>query len=111
LSLKIVFTVAEDDPKVFVDSMVNLRGVIASLGIDVHFRLLDRIFTTRLANEHNETTGGEVHDGRLDVREQALAEILKQQIVYDVAVELSTICDGISGNNSLGDNQVYFHLF
>ncbi|CAG8781609.1 13945_t:CDS:2, partial [Racocetra persica] len=36
-----------------------------------------------------------------------VAEMLKQQIIYDIAVELSTICDGIGDNSSLKDEEVY----
>ncbi|CAG8559145.1 137_t:CDS:10, partial [Acaulospora colombiana] len=41
----------------------------------------------------------------LNEQEKKLAETLKQQIVYDVAVELSTICDGVGSNSSLGGEQ------
>ncbi|RHZ55702.1 hypothetical protein Glove_411g12 [Diversispora epigaea] len=109
---RIVFSAAawDESPTTFVQTVPNLRGVIAGLGIDIHFRLLERIFITGPINEDNETddiglflTGG---FRILDEGEKQLAEVLKQQIVYDVAVELSTICDGIAANSTLKDEQI-----
>ncbi|CAG8794795.1 20849_t:CDS:2, partial [Gigaspora rosea] len=42
----------------------------------------------------------------LNEKEKHVAELLKQQIIYDIAVELSTICDGIGGNSSLKDENL-----
>ncbi|CAI2181200.1 9451_t:CDS:10 [Funneliformis geosporum] len=97
-------------PAEFILLSMNIRGVIAGLGIDDHFRLLERIFVTGPISEDNETdnvglflTGGH---RILDENERQLAEILKRQIIYDVAVELSIICDGNNDNSSLEDAQV-----
>ena len=109
---KIVFSAAawNEGPTAFVQTTPNLRGVIAGLGIDIHFRLLERIFITGPVSEDNEAddVGLFLAGGFrvLDQNEKMFAELIKQQIVYDVAVELSTICDGISANSSLEDEQV-----
>ncbi|CAG8563514.1 4005_t:CDS:10 [Ambispora gerdemannii] len=109
---RVIFAAAawDESPMKFISTTMNLRGVIASLGIDIHFRLLERIFVTGPFSEDNETddiylflTGGH---RILNESEKQLAEILKQQIVYDIVVELSIICDGIGSNSSLGDVQV-----
>ncbi|CAG8676650.1 7529_t:CDS:2 [Ambispora gerdemannii] len=78
---------------------MNLRGVIADLGINIHFRL----FVTGPFSDDNET-----NDIYLFLI--VLVEILKQQIVYDIAVELSTICDGIGNNSYLEDVQQWIYL-
>ena len=87
-----------------------MRGVIAGLGIDIYFRLLERIFITGPVSEDYEAddVGLFLAGGFrvLDESEKMFAELIKKQIVYDVAVELSTICDGISANSSLGDEKV-----
>ncbi|RHZ76590.1 hypothetical protein Glove_195g36 [Diversispora epigaea] len=109
---RIVFSAAawDESPTTFVQAVLNLRGVIAGLGIDIHFRLLERIFITGPINEDNETDdiGLFLAGGFriLDEGEKQLAGVLKQQIVYDVAVELSTICDGIAANSTLKDEQI-----
>ncbi|CAG8610492.1 5214_t:CDS:2, partial [Racocetra fulgida] len=41
----------------------------------------------------------------LNDKEKQVAEILKQQIIYDIVVELSTICNGIGGNSLLKDEE------
>jgi hypothetical protein len=91
---------------------MNWRGVISGLGIDVHFRLLERLFVSGPINEDNETDDvgmfiAGVHR-TLDEGEKQMAEIIKQQLIYDIAVELSTICDGVSANSSLRDEQVQY---
>ena len=87
-----------------------MKGVIAGLGIDIHFRLLERIFVTGPINDDDETDDLNLilanRHRILDESERQIADILKQQIIYDVAVELSTICDGAGDNSSLGDTQV-----
>ena len=85
-----------------------MKGVIAGLGIDIHFRLLERIFVTGPINDDDEDLSLILANRHriIDENEQQIANILKQQIVYDVAVELSTICDGANDNSSLGDTQV-----
>ncbi|CAG8626772.1 6848_t:CDS:10, partial [Paraglomus brasilianum] len=106
---RIIFaTAAEDvDPAIFTNTPVNLRGVIASLGIDTLFHLLGQIFVTRFNTDTDSVRSFPTSDHRtLDSREQQIAEIIKQKIVYDVAVELSTVCDGIGDNYSLEDEQV-----
>ncbi|RIB02718.1 hypothetical protein C2G38_852692 [Gigaspora rosea] len=94
----------------FIATEINLRGVIAGLGIDNHFRILEMIFITGPLNEDNENNDISLflNGGHriLDDREKQVAEILKQQIIYDIAVELSTICDGIGGNSSLMDEEI-----
>lgn len=77
------------DPGEFVSKTMNFKGVIASLGIDNQFLLLKKVLASKLTAEMTE-----------------ILEVLKLQIIYDVAVELSTICDGIGFNSSLGDYQV-----
>jgi hypothetical protein len=96
----------------FISTPANVKGVIASLGIDIHFRLLERIFITGPISETDDISLFLTRSHRiLDESEQRLANILKQQIIYDVAVELSTICDGIGDNSSLGDMQVTISVF
>ena len=91
----------------FISTPENVKGIIASLGIDIHFRLLERIFVTGPISETDDISLFLTRSHRiLDESEQRLADKLKQQIIYDIAVELSTICDGIGDNSSLGDTQV-----
>ncbi|CAG8596904.1 6522_t:CDS:10 [Cetraspora pellucida] len=80
---------AHSDPEEFISKPINFKGVIASLGINNQFLLLKKVLTSKLTAEMTE-----------------ILEVLKLQIIYDVAVELSTICDGIGYNSSLGDSQV-----
>jgi hypothetical protein len=117
LPLKIIFAAYawNESPAEFILMSMNIRGVIAGLGIDDHFRLLERIFVTGPINEDNETddvglflTGGH---RILNENELQLAEVLKRQIIYDVAVELSIICDGNNDNSSLGDAQVQYLFY
>lgn len=90
--------------------MENVEGVIGAVGIDIQFRLLESFFVTGPVTEDG---GGDDialfisgHHRTLSDKERKLAEIVKEQILYDIVVELSTICDGIGGNSSLGDSQV-----
>ncbi|KAF0497155.1 hypothetical protein F8M41_020779 [Gigaspora margarita] len=109
---RIIFSAAawHKTPASFIATEINLRGVIAGLGIDNHFRILEMIFITGPLNEENENNDISLflNGGHriLDDREKQVAEILKQQITYDIAVELSTICDGIGGNSSLMDEEI-----
>lgn len=108
-----MFTTAAstENPRLFVESAENLRGVIGGLGIDVHFRLLERVFITGPIDDDAEAddvglfcSGG---NRIITEDERKLAELLQQQLVYDIAVEVSTICDGIGDNSSLEDSQVF----
>ena len=111
LLLKIIFAASSwnaSNAEFILDSM-NMKGIIAGLGIDFHFRILERVFVTGPISEDNEDDIGMIFAQRhriLDENEQQIANLLKQQIVYDIAVELSTICDGTGDNSSLGDIQV-----
>ncbi|CAG8594211.1 3574_t:CDS:10 [Paraglomus occultum] len=100
----------KEGPTTFILTTPNLRGVIAGLGIDIHFRILERIFVTGPVSEDDKVddVGLFLAGGFrvLDENEKKFAEFIKQQIVYDIAVELSTMCDGISANSSLGDEQI-----
>ncbi|CAG8560064.1 29581_t:CDS:10 [Gigaspora margarita] len=94
----------------FISSTINLRGIIAGLGIDNHFRILEMIFITGPLDDDEEVNdiGLFLMGGHriLNEEEKHVAELLKQQIIYDIAVELSTICDGIGGNSSLKDEEI-----
>ena len=110
--LKIIFATATEhvDSVTFVETAINLKGIIASLGIDTHFHLLGKLFVTGFDSDTDSVRTFHTDDHRkLDDKEQRIAEILKQKIVYDVAVELSTICDGVGDNYSLEDEQVCFY--
>ncbi|CAG8825265.1 24608_t:CDS:2, partial [Racocetra persica] len=79
----------------FIPTEINLRGVIADLGIDNHFRILEMIFITGSLNENDKINDIDLFlkGGHriLNDKEKQVAEMLKQQIIYDIAVELSTI--------------------
>ncbi|RUO96058.1 hypothetical protein BC936DRAFT_142697 [Jimgerdemannia flammicorona] len=76
----------------FAFSMENLKGVI-------HFRLLEKVFVTGPIA----ASGG---SRMLTEEEQTFAEMLKHQVVYEVAAELLTIYAGIGNNSSLSDLKV-----
>ncbi|CAB4376229.1 unnamed protein product [Rhizophagus irregularis] len=77
-----------ESPAEFILMSMNIRGVIADNETDDVGLFL---------------TGGH---RILNENELQLAEVLKRQIIYDVAVELSIICDGNNDNSSLGDAQI-----
>jgi hypothetical protein len=74
----------------FILTSTNMKGVISSLGIDNHFCLLERIFVTGPISEIDDTSLFLTRSNRiLDESEQWIANILNQQIIYDIAIELS----------------------
>ncbi|CAG8692003.1 15791_t:CDS:2, partial [Dentiscutata heterogama] len=88
-----------EDTVDFISTTINLRGIIAGLGIDNHFRILEMIFITGPLDDDEEINDIDLFlkggHRTLSDKEKQVAELLKQQIIYDIAVELSTICDGI----------------
>ncbi|CAG8500812.1 17105_t:CDS:10 [Dentiscutata erythropus] len=94
----------------FISTPINLRGIIAGLGIDNHFCILEMIFITGPLHEGEETYDIDLFlkgsHRTLNDKDKYVAELLKQQIIYDIAVELSAICDGVGGNSSLKDEEI-----
>ncbi|CAG8761794.1 2587_t:CDS:2, partial [Dentiscutata erythropus] len=74
-----------------------------------HFRILEMIFITGPLDDDEEINDVNLFlkgsHQILNEKEKHVVELLKQQIIYDIAVELSTICDGIGGNSSLKDEE------